>query len=75
MPAGQHDDFVIQFVLLEFLDHLLGKFRREPHVALCGVARPHLGAEVRLFPACRKESRFVLSIKAEPVSTKLGTGA
>src|SRR5208282_5028746 len=35
----------------------------------------HRGAEVRLFPACKKESRFVLSIRAEPVSTKLGTGA
>ena len=35
----------------------------------------HRGAEARLFPACRKESRFVLSIKPEPVSTKLGTGA
>jgi hypothetical protein len=35
----------------------------------------HLGAEIRLFPACRKESTFVLSIKPEPVSTKLGIGA
>ena len=35
----------------------------------------HLGADVKLFPACRNESRFVLSIKPEPVSTKLGTGA
>src|ERR1039458_3891308 len=32
MPAGQHDDLVIQFVLLEFLDHLLGKFRQKRHV-------------------------------------------
>ena len=25
MPAGQYDYFVIQFVLREFLDHLLGQ--------------------------------------------------
>ena len=35
----------------------------------------HRGADVKLFPACRNESRFVLSIKPDPVSTKLGTGA
>src|SRR5450759_2508776 len=34
MPAGQHDDFMIQFVLLEFLDHLLRKLRQERHVIL-----------------------------------------
>jgi hypothetical protein len=35
----------------------------------------HRGADVKLFPACRNESKFVLSINPDPVSTKLGTGA
>ena len=35
----------------------------------------HRGADVKLFPAWRNESKFVLSIKPEPVSTKLGMGA
>ena len=34
MPAGEHYYFVIEVVLLEFLDYLLGKFRQERHVVL-----------------------------------------
>ena len=38
-------------------------------------AARHFGALVRFFPACTKLSTLALSIKADPVSTKLGTGA
>src|ERR1700731_4873900 len=34
MPAGQHDDLVIELVLFEFLDYLLRKFRQKWHVVL-----------------------------------------
>src|SRR6202142_4449361 len=34
MPARQHDDLVIQIVLREFPDHLLGKLRQKCHVVL-----------------------------------------
>src|SRR5208282_4514667 len=55
---------------------LLGRgFLHEPRSLPRTTPPSHRGADVRLFPACKNESRFVLSIKAEPVSTKLGTGA
>ena len=32
MPAGQHDNFVLEVVLLEFLDYLLRKLWQKGHV-------------------------------------------
>jgi hypothetical protein len=51
-----------------------GRNRPNPLESVLSGLDHHFGA-VKLFPACRNASTLLLSINAEPVSTKLGMGA